>query len=220
MKVVPFTNIHSHHSSEKDFITIKNISSDFESLPNEEFVSIGIHPWYINKGNYEQELSLIKISAVNKNVLAIGECGLDKLSDVDFELQKNIFISQIKIAEKVQKPLIIHCVKAFDDLIRIKKEMKVGVQMIIHGFNNNLQIAEQLIKNDFYISFGKALLNKDSNASTIISKIPTDKLFLETDDANVSIKSIFDAAAMVTNNFEDELKQKIFSNFIKVFKNE
>jgi len=216
---IPYINIHSHVSNEENSIVISNRSEDF-SLPLSEdaIYSMGIHPWYINQESIEKELSLLALNARNSNVIAIGECGLDKLSSVDFDLQKDIFIAQVKIAEDLNKPLIIHCVKAFDDLIRIKKEIKISVPIIIHGYNNNEQILEQLIKNDFYISLGKALLVDNSNASTVISKIPIEKLFFETDDADVSIKSIFERASVLLMLNKEELKKKIDDNFKNVFK--
>lgn len=215
---IPYVNIHSHSSGEDGIVCIKNISNGFNALPSDEFISIGIHPWYIKKETVEQELGLITKNTENKNVLAIGECGLDKLSEIDFELQKSVFVAQLKIAEQIKKPVIIHCVKAFDELVKIKKELNVSVPMIVHGYNNNEQIAEQLIKNDFYLSFGKALLNTNSNAAKVISKIPTEKLFLETDDADVSIKRIFENVSLIKNCSGEELKKKVYSNFINLFK--
>jgi TatD DNase family protein len=215
---IPYVNIHSHSSGEDGVVCIKNISNGFNAPPSDELISIGIHPWYIQKETVEEELTLIANNATNKNVLAIGECGLDKLSEVDFELQKSVFVAHLKIAEQVKKPVIIHCVKAFDELIKIKKELNVTVPMIVHGYNNNGQIAEQLIKNSFYFSFGKALLNENSNATKVISKIPTDKLFLETDDGDISIKRIFEAVSLTKSCSEEELKKKVFSNFINLFK--
>ena len=214
---ISYTNIHSHFLIENDAIGIKNSSTNFSDFTTAKYCSIGIHPWYIKEKIVEQELFYIQQNSIANNVLAIGECGLDKLSEVDFQLQKNMFIAQLKISEQVKKPVIIHCVKAFDELIKIKKELNLTVPLIVHGYNNNKQIAEQLIKNGFYISFGKALLKPNSNAVKVISKIPMDKLFLETDDEDVSIKCIFEVASALLIVNKDELKEKIFSNFIKTF---
>ena len=116
--------------------------------------------------------------------------------------------------------MIIHCVKAFDELIRIKKELNVRVPMIVHGYNNNKQIAAKLLENNFYFSFGKALLKEDSNASKIISTIPIGQLFLETDDTDIPIKSIFEKASHYLQMNEAALKEKIYLNFKRIFTNE
>jgi len=219
MTSTAFIDIHSHKKArEENCFSVRNIHANFSAIPSDELVSLGIHPWYIKEETSEKELLLIQTAAANHNVVAIGECGLDKLSAVNFELQKNIFIAQLKIAEQVKKPVIIHCVKAFEELIRIKKGMNIHVPMIVHGYNNNGQILEQLIKNNFYISLGKALLVANSNASVVISKIPIEKLFLETDDGDVSIKSIFERASVLLKLNKEGLIKKIDDNFKNVFK--
>jgi TatD DNase family protein len=220
MNNIPFINIHTHAFAEPNILCIKNSAKNFNSLPTSEFISIGIHPWYINEKSLNEEIDIIQKNARNKNVLAIGECGLDKLATTELSIQEHIFKAQLEIAAQVQKPLIVHCVKAFDSLVRIKKEMNVHVPMIVHGFNNNEQIAKELIKNGFYLSFGKALLQENSNASKAIKLVPIDSIFLETDDADISIKSIFEAASKLLIIEEGLLVQHIYSNFKRVFKHE
>ncbi len=213
---LPFINIHSHKSERENEQNIRNLFlSDYSKDTN---CSLGIHPWYINLDTVNDDLKLLNQLAKENNVLVIGECGLDKLVDIDLTIQEKIFKEQIKIAELNQKPIIVHCVKAFDDLIRIKKECAVSVPMIVHGFNNNKQIAEQLLKNGFYISFGKALLKEGSNASKVICGIPIERIFLETDDADILIKTIFDKASQLKSIGIDELKEKMIINFEKIIK--
>jgi len=220
MNNIPFTNIHTHTTAELNILSIKNSAKNLNSLPTSEFISIGIHPWYINEKSATEEINFIQNNAQNKNVLAIGECGLDKFATAEFSLQEIIFKEQLKIADQFQKPVIIHCVKAFDSLVRIKKEMNVNVPMIVHGFNNNEQIAKELIKNGFYLSFGKALLQENSNATKAIQLASIDSIFLETDDAVISIKAIFEAASSLLKIEERQLVQHIYSNFKRVFKHE
>jgi TatD DNase family protein len=213
----PYINIHTHHhSDETDVISLLNTDAAPSSETANALVTIGVHPWHIQNTT----IDFIKKNAGNKKVVAIGECGLDKLIDTDIKTQVNVFIEQIKIAELHKKPLIIHCVKAFDDLIRIKKALQISVPMVVHGFNNNEQIAKELIKNGFYISLGKALLIEDSNASKIIKQIPSHQLFLETDDADISIKRIFETASQRLSIQEAQLKNLIFQNFKKMFQYE
>lgn len=213
---VPYINIHTHNIFGKEGLFILNLSS--ERYVDGTYCSVGIHPWYINLNTVERDLAKLKSLASKTNVLAIGECGLDKLIDVSLEQQEVIFKEQLNIAEYVQKPVIVHCVKAFDSLIRIKKECKVSVPLIVHGYNNNRQIMLELLKNGFYISFGKALLQNESNASKLISTVAVEKLFLETDDADVAIKTIFEKAAELKSVHVNKLKEKVFLNFKQLFK--
>lgn len=214
---ISYIDIHTHHGFENDVIYLLNLPLNFQYLPTDNFFTIGLHPWFITEKNVKAQLDRISKLIPDKNMLAIGECGLDKLIDVSYSSQERIFIEQLKIAEENKKPVIIHCVKAFDEVIKIKKEMKLWVPLIFHGFNNNKQIANQLLKNGFYISLGKALLKSNSNASKIISIIPLEKLFLETDDANISIKTIFAAAAKHLKIDIEALKKQIYINFKNIF---
>ncbi|MCC6837605.1 MAG: TatD family hydrolase, partial [Bacteroidia bacterium] len=218
--ILPYINIHSHSSGTDGHITITNTHQFFERIIDSKIYSIGLHPWYLTADTMNEDLCSLERYAALKNVIAIGECGLDKLCQTGWELQKKAFIQQIQIAEKLKKPMIIHCVKAFNELIETKKELKVKTPMIVHGYNNNKHIAEQLLQHGFYFSFGKALLKAGSNASALIGILPKERIFLETDDADISIKTIFDAAANHLQMNEDELKVTIYNNFKTVFQYE
>ena len=165
----------------------------------------------------ESQLESLKVNSKAQNVLAIGECGLDRNVAIDLAKQIQVFEAQIVIAESVQKPLIIHCVRCFSELISIKKRHKPSIPMIVHGYNNNLEILAQLLKNDFCISLGGALLRTNSNASKALDVIPNNRLFLETDDATICISSIYEAAAEQKGLPIEELKLLIYENFQTCF---
>jgi TatD DNase family protein len=215
-KQIPYINIHTHHFFGKEELFVLNLSP--ERFVTGVYCSVGIHPWYINFSSLEEDIDKLKSIVSQTNVLAIGECGLDRLIDVPMDRQEAVFKEQLNIAEQNQKPVIIHCVKAFDSLIRIKKECRISVPLIVHGYNNNQQIMLELLKHGFYISFGKALLQNESNASKLISTLSTEKFFLETDDSDISIKTIFERAAQLKNMHVGKLKEKIFLNFKQLFK--
>ena len=218
---IHYINIHSHHpDSDPEQVSIVNLSDGFERVSALPLVSIGLHPWYLHRSNPQEVLISLHEYARHPHVIAIGECGLDLLIDVPLQEQELYFKEQIMIAESLQKPLIIHCVKAFNELIRIKKDMEVSVPMIIHGYNNNATIASQLLQHGFYLSFGKALLKKDSPATQQIVACPANHLFLETDDADIGISRIFEAAAYYRQTSPEALKQQILQNFKRVFLHE
>jgi len=212
-----FINIHTHLQLYDAGIEVVNLSVKEDNLPN--MYSYGIHPWYIDRMTSDDELIKLERKANEKRCIAVGECGLDKLSKVDFELQEHVFRQQIAIANKVKKPLIIHCVKAFNELLNCLNLSDNQVPVIIHGFNNNENIARVLKDQGCYFSFGKALMGYETNAAKIIKNIGRKNFFLETDDADVSIKYIYRKAAEILGIDEEILKMQIQSNFETIFNN-
>jgi len=211
-----FINIHTHLQLYDAAIEVVNLNMDSSDKP--KYYSYGLHPRHINKSDYKEQLQQLKIKANEEHCVAIGECGLDKLSKVDFALQEKVFIEQIEIANTLKKPLIIHCVKAFNELINCLNLNNNAVPVIIHGFNNNENIAKVLLAHDCLFSFGKALLGYESNAAKAIKNIGRKNFFLETDDAEISIKYIYKKASELLGIDEEILKQQIQSNFENVFK--
>lgn len=177
-------DVHTHNNAARNAIY-----SSGTHYRADRKISVGIHPWYINS-NWQSEFASIADFAGEINVVAIGECGLDMLkSPALIELQEEILKAHILLAEEVQKPLILHCVKAYDRLIALRKEMKPQQAWILHGFRGKPQQAEQLIKAGFYISLGEKF-NPDSARF-----IPADRLFIESDESNAAIADIYAAAA-------------------------
>lgn len=179
--------------------------------------SSGIHPWYIVPEQTEAQLESLRFDCLDKRCLAVGECGLDKLSKVEFALQEQVFKAQIAIANDYKKPLVIHCVKAFNELINCLNDCDNQVPVIIHGFNNNENIARVMVNHGYYFSFGKALLGYDSNAAKAIKSVGRKNFFLETDDADLSIKYVYRKASELLGVDEEILMQQIKSNFETVF---
>jgi TatD DNase family protein len=184
------------------------------SIPN---YSIGIHPWYIYEDRIDEDLIIIESKLNDEKCLAIGECGLDKRIDFPMALQQMVFEKQLALAEKYRKPVVIHCVAAFQEVIAIKKKMAISVPMIIHGFSKNKETAEQLIANGFYISFGKYLL-RNSELELVFKSIPKERLFLETDTIEEGIAAVYELAAKYKNIEMGEMKAIINANFDTVFK--
>lgn len=190
-------NVHTHRlgSEEIDGYKIRyilNVSPDeFMALPptgdNVRF-SCGIHPWYSDKDT--DQLELLKNIASDPRIVAIGEIGLDKLKYPDLSIQMDIFRKQIELAIELGKPVIIHCVKAWDELISLYKEYPSGsIPWIIHGYRGNLQQTKQLSKMGFKFSIGEHF-NKES-----LEFIPTDSIFCETDTSNDSICKVYSSVS-------------------------
>lgn len=211
-----FFNFHTHQFTNQSNIVelVNQYPQEFDaSIP---YYSIGIHPWYIKEDQIDADLKIIEEKLQTNNCLALGECGLDKRIEISLEKQIIVFEKQLALAEKYQKPVVIHCVAAFQEVIAIRKKMKISVPMIIHGFSKNSQIAEQLLKAGFYISFGKYLL-RNPELKTVFQQIPNDRFFLETDTIEENIQQVYDLASEYKNITIKELQGIISSNFNKVF---
>ena len=211
-----FINLHTHKvSNTADVLEIINqYPTEFDS--NAVHYSIGIHPWKIIEDQVDHELEIIEQKLQFSNCLAVGECGLDKRIEASIDLQTDVFIKQIHLAIKYNKPIIIHCVGAFQELIAVKNQFKISVPMIIHGFSKNEIVAKQLIDNGFYLSFGKYLPD-NSNLKSVFQSVPNDKFFLETDSSNHAIESIYNVAAQFKSLDLLTLQNQVKSNFNLIF---
>jgi len=212
-----FFNFHTHQ-----FTNQSNVLELVNQYPNEfdtsiSFYSIGIHPWYIVDDRINADLKIIEEKLQTENCLALGECGLDKRIAIPLEQQILVFEKQLALAEKYKKPVVIHCVAAFQEVIEIKKKMKISVPMIIHGFSKNSQLANQLIAAGFYLSFGKYLL-RNPELKTVFQTVPNDRFLLETDTIEESIQQVYDLAAEYKNITIKELQEVISSNFERIFR--
>jgi TatD DNase family protein len=218
-----YLNIHSHSFSEKkntktifNFIVPwedENLAANELELP-EGWLSVGVHPWYISESDLETQLHWLRRIAANDRVKLIGECGLDRLKGADLQLQETVFREHIRLANELNKPLVVHCVRCFNELLSIKKVLRPKVPIVVHGFNANLQIGEQLMAKDFYFSLGAALLNQESNASQLLEKLPLERLFLETDDADISVQTLYKIVAERKGISSESLQNLLYENFL------
>ncbi|MCY1659672.1 TatD family hydrolase [Chryseobacterium sp. SL1] len=181
---------------------------DIEQIPTDIPYSIGIHPKDIDVNAVDRQFEWMK-NRVSENCLAIGECGLDSFVETDQKIQEEVFLRQIRFANEVKKPIIIHCVRKFYEVISFKKYTEQP--MIIHGFNKKERIAEDLLKNNFYLSFGKAVLYNLSLQNTL--KItPLDKIFLETDNDDFSLEELYGKVSEIKGISLENLNKQIAEN--------
>ena len=213
-----YINIHTHSSSENDNLLeiVNQYPTSFEETNG--FFSVGIHPWHINPETWKAELIIIEEKIQLENCLALGECGLDKRRDTPMELQTEIFEAQLLLAQKYQMPVVIHCVAAFQEVIALKQKLKITIPMVIHGFSKGEELALQLLKQGFYISFGKYLL-RNPELQAVFELVPDDRFFLETDTIEEGIENVYALAAKYKNIDVVTLQQFVNKNFNTVFKN-
>ncbi|RKE04552.1 TatD family hydrolase [Marinifilum flexuosum] len=219
MTSIPYIDIHTHQAdSDPEILSIVNrsISENKNELDRNQAYSIGIHPWDIEKLEIDSIDNHLKDFSADKSSIAIGEIGLDKLIGTNFSIQEKFFTAQVQLAKLTQKPVIIHCVKSQEELLRIKQENDTGTAWVFHGYNKSLQLAKDLLKFGFFLSFGENLL-RNEKLQTVFRDIPLDKIFLETDDKQIDIRKIYQKAAEIKGIEIDVLKEQILLNYLKCF---
>jgi TatD DNase family protein len=212
-----FYNLHTHRFTNNSEITELVNQYPWEFVAGISQYSIGIHPWYIVENRLESDLQFMEQKLQLPECWALGECGLDKRIDIPMALQTEVFEKQIALAEKHQKPLVLHLVAAYQELIAIHKKRPIKVPVILHGFSKNEQTAKSLMDCGFYLSFGKYLL-RNPELATVFQSVPNDRFFLETDTLEETLMEVYDKASLIKALSLTELKNQVALNWRKVFK--
>ena len=212
-----FIDIHTHQNTQDQTISIKNIVAGKDNIEfgKHDYYSVGIHPWYHE--DPDKSKFLIAKYATNPHVLAIGECGIDLSISTSLKEQFEIFIYQARLADEIQKPLIIHCVKAYNEVLKAWKTVQPSTPWIMHGFNANKIITEEFIKNGIYISLGESLFYAERQITRIINELPPELLFFETDESKHSISEIYNQYSQLTGIEPETISKHIYANFARVF---
>ena len=222
MNVVPFIDIHTHSLNiDKETVTVQNISpeSEFAAFSGCNFFSAGLHPWHL-KSTEENNmlLALLQKKAKADHIVFIGEAGLDKRCATDFEEQKRIFEAQIAIAEENKKTMIIHCIRAYNEVIEMHKKMNPKMTWIFHAYNGSLEMTRQLSTENFMFSFGEYLFLKGTKAIESFKYLPLNKIFFETDENRDNVKQMYRQGAMLKKTSVEELKNAAWDNFNRINK--
>lgn len=218
---MPLVDFHTHSkaSSNSAKLSIECLNLDQPiHIEKRGYYTIGIHPWQTKVSNLNEYFYTIHNILQNPQVIGLGEVGLDKLRGADIETQKKILKKQVSLGYEISKPIIIHCVKAWNDLIETKKSFSTSFPWAIHGFNGSIELANQLLDIGFYLSVGSLLLDSNSKISSTINQIPLNRLFLETDDSDSTIEEIYDAASKRLGISVSKLEIQIYNNFLTFFK--
>jgi len=210
-----YINIHGHRqaSSIGEWVMMNLMAKDFPPDDIENgYYSVGFHPYNVGRANEEETLGRVIKAVEHPRVLAIGEIGLDKSIDAPLEDQVRIFEKQVEIAESANLPVILHVVRAFNEVVEYMKAHQPVVPMIIHGYNGNARMAEELVKAGFLISFGEAITREHSKIVEALQRVPVEKMFLETDEGDMDIRELYQFVAEVKGISGDHLRMQIFEN--------
>lgn len=203
-------DLHSHLLPKQTGSAVVDLLYGTTALLPGHWYSVGIHPWHISD-DWHLELAKKAVLALHHQVLMIGETGLDKKKDsVPLEVQREVFNEQIRLSELVRKPMLIHCVKAIDELLFARKSAKAVQPWILHGFRGNAEQACQLHKAGIYVSFGE---HYDTEA---LHSIPHDCLFLES-DASGHIDAVYECISNELGISRKHLETVVSANTSHLF---
>jgi len=215
-----FIDIHTHGAVPSPGIfSVETLMAHEERKPEETIglvFTAGIHPWYLNESNRKEQLEYIRGVAANPCLIAIGEAGFDRLRGPSMDLQRSTFEEQVEIAEEVHKSLIIHCVRWWDELLLAHKKFKPHKPWLVHGFRGKKELGLQLISSGMYISFWFDFIVRPE-ASELVRALPADRIFLETDGADVDIRDIYRKVAVDLSITVADLKKILFDNYYRLF---
>ena len=203
------TDIHTHTVAPGGGAAVLDISDGKPRTPGMLY-SRGIHPFFFTN---ESELQAIESDAAAGVLAAIGECGLDRNAPLPLKKQEYIFSRQVELSEKYHLPLIIHCVRAFPELLSVHANMRPRECWIVHGYNNNREILTDLLRHGLYVSAGKHILTPVSNIRQWIGLIPPERLFLETDDSPIPLAEIYKETARLREESVEALAATVHANF-------
>ena len=211
-----FINIHTHVLHQNG-IEILNLEGAEKGI---SYFSTGIHPYQAHETDLD--FKAIIENSQKENCLAIGESGLDKIISTPIDIQTVVFKKQIEISENNHLPLILHCVKAWNEVLIVKKEVKPKQTWIFHGFRKTALLGS-VLENNLMVSIGTPIIY-DLKLQKLFHQIPLDQLFLETDsDDRFTIEEVYKKAAELSGISLDVLKIQISANFkrnFSKFKNE
>ena len=187
-----YIDIHNHHPTHRHI----------------EPMAAGIHPWRAESECVE--------SILFDNFVAIGEIGLDFVCKVDRSVQEDVFRQQLKEAERRQLPVILHCVRAFEPMMKILSEYTLPA-VIFHGFIGSPEQAKRAIEKGYFLSFGERTFRSPKSIEALRTT-PLSQLFLETDESPVTIKDIYSHVAEILNITTEKLTSATLENYNKIFR--
>lgn len=179
-----------------------------------EHISVGLHPWRVDATRLSRDLS--NVATFGATSAAIGEIGLDRVKGAPWDLQEQAFERQLEIAERVAKPVIIHCVRAYAEILSFRKRFH-QTPWVIHGFHGKPALARQLLDKGCHVSFGQTLLAPSPALADALKAVELDRLFLETDTSDARIDTLYQAAADILAISPRTLRLAIWENARRVF---
>ena len=212
-----YIDFHTHKPLYSADSTVLEVISMHQKIKYEnEYFTVGHHPWWTNEALSEADLQNMETLLSDKYCLGIGECGLDKLKGASKEIQEEVFYQHIMLANKNNVPLIVHCVRQYDQVLNFRK--KYGkTPWVIHGFRRNQQLAKSLIDQGIMLSVSP-LRQMNESFVEMLQFLPANSYFLETDsEYSLTIMERYQIMAELKNVNLEELKVQMKVNFDRFF---
>ncbi|MDO4461563.1 MAG: TatD family hydrolase [Bacteroidia bacterium] len=172
------THKYREYPDNSEVLQVVNIQSraEFESLKNKHNVilSYGLHPWLIDDHNIDWSLL--------HDVSIVGEIGIDKAINTPIDKQIAIFEEQLQYAKESNKDVIVHCVRAYNEVQQSLKKINFPNRVLFHAYRSTLEMAQQLMRCcDAYFSFGSRELSFPK-CQYVKENLPQERVFWETDN--------------------------------------
>lgn len=229
MTPLEYIDIHTHFPIYRPgTLAVENVYFGQSAAPSAAWRTVGLHPWYLDGVDVHAAEVWLRAEAALPRTVGLGECGLDKVCDTPWDVQTAAFQLCIRLALEFRLPLVIHCVRAYEEVISVlRAAMKTrifppvvasdAVPVIFHGFDKHPQTARMLLEAGCYLSFGAALLRSNSRSAEALQQTPAERYFLETDDKQVDIAAVYARAATLRGESEAVVCAQVLSNAARVF---
>jgi TatD DNase family protein len=208
---IPLLDFHVHDAADRPGVLAVRNRFPGMPLPSDGPFTVGLHPWHVDVARLDTDLAAITQEIRHPSCLAVGECGLDPLCETPRADQERAFAAQVVLATAANRPMVIHCVRAWPEVIAARTEGRPDRPWIVHGFRGKADLARDLVRHGFMLSFGPALLAAPTLRDALAA-IPPDRFFLETDDAPADLPALYAEAAAVHRLSSEALAQQLLAN--------
>lgn len=209
---IRYIDFHTHNSEgAEDTVNVVNLMAGDDvpaDFPANTLFSAGIHPWQLTDDNLPELQTELLLTVAHPHVVMIGEAGFDRMKGAGRETQEKAFMFQASVAAEMDRPMVIHCVKGWEDLLHARKEVKPSRPWIIHGFRGGSSLAESLAGEGFWFSLGSKGLNPE-----VLRTVSHERILLETDDSGESIADVYRLFESVAGYAPDQAERLIRNNF-------
>lgn len=217
-----YIDLHTHRpTGDSEAFEIESVFYGKPASAKTPYFSAGLHPWHLQNVDLNDAEQWLREQVMDPNCLAVGEAGLDKATPTPWDRQITAFQICQRVASETGKPLIIHCVRAYGEIVQLLNHPAATATgtsgAIFHGFNKHAQTARMLFDAGYFLSFGAALLVSNSPAAGVIRQAPAAQFFLETDDQNLDIRAVYARAAEIRGWSLDQLLGQMQANYQAVF---
>jgi len=215
-----YADAHSHsRSPQPNVSTLVNvrITATTDLFETDGICTVGLHPWDVTE-DWRDAADLVEELSAEELVLAIGESGLDRSCNAPWLYQVDAFELFADMAERLSKPLVIHCVKAHDELLRVHKLVGPLQPWILHGFVKGADLARQCLDAGMILSFGAAVFKESPSLVEAVRLCPPDRFLLETDADDVLIEDVYSAVAAMRGVPIEDLCETLHQTFDTAFR--